>query len=65
MKNNPFEQVSVLSDLIRGLQKIDSKMQAGQFIAAWRENRRILAMLEDIKKEILKDNLDKDQSWKR
>ena len=46
-------QIDELGDLIRQLHKIDSKLQAGQIIAAYRENRRIIAFLEECKKELL------------
>ena len=46
-------QIDELGDLIRQLHKIDSKIQAGQIIAAFRENRRIIAFLEGCKKELL------------
>ena len=52
----PLGQISYLDSLIRQLSKIDSKLQAGQFIAVFRENRRVLALLEkerlELKKEI-------------
>ena len=51
---SPLEQVSELEGLIRQLVKLDSKMQAGQFIAAYRENRRIIAELEKSKQRIIK-----------
>ena len=51
--NSPLVQVDELGELIRELHKIDSKLQAGQFIAAYRENRRIISLLEERKKKIL------------
>ena len=51
---NPLEQLSELEYLIRQLTKVDSKMQAGQFIAAYRENRRIIAELEAVKQQLVK-----------
>ena len=50
---NPLVELDELGNLIRQLHKIDSKLQAGQFIAAYRENRRIIAGLEEIKKQML------------
>ena len=57
--SNPLADIDALGDLIRQLHKIDSKLQAGQFIAAWRDNRRIIADLESSKKEII-DRAGKD-----
>ena len=54
---NPLIQVNELGDLIRQLHKIDSKLQAGQFIAAYRENRRIIALLEKVKDELTEEGL--------
>ena len=51
--NSPLVQMDDLGDLIRQLQKIDSKLQAGQFIAVYRENRRIIAFLEESKKKLV------------
>jgi len=51
--NSPLVQVDELGELIRELHKIDSKLQAGQFITAYRENRRIIALLDDRKKKLL------------
>ena len=53
---NPLEQVNQLEYFIRQLVKVDSKMNAGQFIAAYRENRRIIAELEKIKLDIIAEN---------
>lgn len=51
--SNPLVEIDDLGNLIRQLHKIDSKLQAGQFIAAYRENRRIIGMLEESKKELV------------
>jgi uncharacterized protein YktA (UPF0223 family) len=51
--SSPLVQIDELCDLIRQLHKIDSKLQAGQFIAAYRENRRIIASLEENKKKLI------------
>jgi len=48
-----LEQVDEVDYLIRQLCKIDSKMHAGQFIDAWRENRRIIAALEKTKRDLI------------
>ena len=50
---SPLIQIDELGDLIRQLHKIDSKLQAGQFIAAYRENRRIIAYLETSKDKLV------------
>ena len=50
---SPLEQVTQLEYFVRQLMKVDSKMNAGQFIAAYRENRRIIAELEKVKSEII------------
>ncbi len=51
--NDLFEFFSLT---IRQLYKIDSKLQAGQIIAAFRENRRAIASLERKKAEIKQTN---------
>ncbi len=51
--SSPLVQIDNLGDLIRQLYKIDSKLQAGQFISAYRENRRIIAQLEETKKRLV------------
>lgn len=57
---NPLEQLSELEYLIRQLTKVDSKMQSGQFIAAYRENRRIIAELEAVKQQLVKGKTSND-----
>lgn len=52
--DSPLVQIDELGDLIRQLHKLDSKMQAGQFIAAYRENRRLISELEAKKVELIK-----------
>ena len=54
-----LEKVEPNDYVIRQLHKIDSKLQAGQFIAAWRENRRLAVMFEDHRKELLADEKEK------
>ena len=54
---NPLVELDELGNLIRQLHKIDSKLQAGQFIAAYRENRRIIAELEETKKQMLNNQI--------
>ena len=50
-----LEQVNELDNLIRQLRKMESKMNAGQFIAAWRECNRIVAALEKSKEVLIKE----------
>jgi hypothetical protein len=53
--SSPLVQIDELGDLIRQLHKLDSKLQAGQFIAAYRENRRLISELESKKVELVKE----------
>jgi len=48
-----LEKIDTIDELIRQLRKIDSRMRAGQWIDAWRENNRIIGILEKEKKDIL------------
>jgi hypothetical protein len=48
-----MEKVEQLDILIRELQKMESRMRAGQWIDAWRENNRIIAYLEREKKNVI------------
>ena len=50
-----LKQVNGLDYFIRQLRKMESKMNAGQFIQAWRECQRVTAELEKNKQELLKD----------
>lgn len=52
---NPLETLSELEDIIRELHKLDSKMMAGQFILAWRDLRRLLALFESKKAELVRE----------
>lgn len=58
--SSPLVQIDELGDLIRQLHKIDSKLQAGQIIAAYRENRRIIAFLEECKSGLMEKALKKE-----
>ena len=51
--NSPLMQIEELNDLIRQLHKIDAKIYAGQIVPAYRENRRVIALLEERKKELI------------
>lgn len=52
-----IEQTETLDDLIRQLRKIDSKLHTGQFIDAWRDNRRIIAFLESHRLSLLQEGI--------
>lgn len=54
--NSPLREIEALNDLIRQLQKIDSKFHAGHFLALYRENRRIIAQLETQKSQFIELN---------
>ena len=58
--SNPLIELDQLGNLIRQLHKIDSKLHAGQFIAAWRENRRIIAELEECKNDLISKSKTKE-----
>jgi len=42
-----------LDNLTRQLRKMESKMKAGQFIDAWRDCTKIIAMIERAKRDII------------
>ena len=48
-----MNDIAELETLIRELHKIDSKLLAGQIIPAWRDNRRIIALLEKNRNSLL------------
>jgi hypothetical protein len=50
------EQVNDIEYLLRQLQKIDSKMIAGQFIPAWRSQRKLIAELESKKLDLIHES---------
>jgi hypothetical protein len=54
----PLTAINELNDIIRELHKIDSKFHAGQFLALYRENRRIIAYLENKKSEFIEGTND-------
>ena len=55
-----LEQVNELDVLIRQMHKMISKMNAGQFIDAYREANRITAALEKSKQDLIKNEGDKN-----
>jgi len=50
-----LENVQVLDELIRELEKINSKLENGHVIYAWRDNRRILSKLQQMREETIED----------
>ena len=50
-----LEQTSELDNIIRQLRKMESKMRSGQWIDAWRQCTKIIAMLETSKKNVIMD----------
>ena len=58
--NSILNDVQALEELIRKLTKIDSKLNAGQFIAAYRENRSLIAILEKNKQDIIQGYKDEE-----
>jgi hypothetical protein len=49
-----LEDVNFLDKLIRELEKINSKIENGNIVFAWRDNRRVLANLQTLKSDVLK-----------
>jgi len=49
-----LEQVNGLDSLHRQLQKMESKMRSGQWIDAWKDCTRLLAILERAKSDLIK-----------
>ena len=52
--NSPLEQVNELHNLIRDLQKMNSKLLSGQIIIAHRDLNRIISDLERRVQEMVK-----------
>ena len=52
---NLLEDVGFLDKVIRELEKINSKIENGNIPFAWRDNRRVLAELQNAKKKILSE----------
>lgn len=59
-----LEQLEPVEHLIRQLHKIDSKLQAGQFIAAYRDVRRLISVYEQHKDELIKNTQDQKEQGK-
>jgi len=49
-----LEDINFLDKFIRELEKINSKIENGNIVFAWRDNRRVLSNLVSIKSEILR-----------
>lgn len=49
-----LEDINFLDKFIRELEKINSKIENGNIVFAWRDNRRVLSNLLSIKNKILK-----------
>ena len=56
-----LEQVEGVDNLLRQLMKTESKMKAGQFIGAYREICRLIALLERSKMELLEGKKSDDE----
>lgn len=50
-----LDKLNEVEGLLRTLHKMDSKMRAGQWIDAWRENGRLIAFLNNAREKILVD----------
>jgi len=48
-----LEQLEPVEFLIRQLHKMESKMNNGQFIAAWREIKRLISIYERHRQDII------------
>jgi cell fate (sporulation/competence/biofilm development) regulator YlbF (YheA/YmcA/DUF963 family) len=48
-----LEQVEQLDGMIHQLEKLESKLQAGRIIDAWRECCRLIAALNKVKKDVI------------
>jgi hypothetical protein len=50
---NPMEQMNEIEDVIRQLHKLEAKLMNGQFIMAYRDNRRLISKFENIKHDLI------------
>ena len=53
-----LNDIEDLDYLLRQLYKMNSKMQAGHWIDAWRDNGRLIALLEKNKTELLESGIE-------
>lgn len=52
---NLIEEIETMDKIIRELEKFNSKMKNGNFIFAWRDNRRVIAELHANRKNVIKN----------
>jgi hypothetical protein len=50
-----LKEVTEIDNLLRQLQKMESKLRSGQIIDAWRELCRIMALLNTLKENLIKE----------
>lgn len=50
---SPLEQIPSLEEVILQLRNIDAKLDAGRIIRAYRENGKILAFFETVKRDMI------------
>jgi hypothetical protein len=50
-----LDDVKSLDAIIRDMSKINSKLESGHVIYAWRDNRRLLAKFEGMRNDILEE----------
>jgi len=56
-----LENFNQLSDLIRQLEKNDSRIRSGQIPDAWRENLRIIGILKRARVALVKEAEEKEE----
>jgi len=50
-----LESVTEIDEIVRQLHKMESRLRSGQIIDAWRECCRLMAYLEQCKRNIISD----------
>jgi len=50
-----LESVTEIDEMVRQLHKMESRLRSGQIIDAWRECCRLMAYLEQCKKQIISE----------
>jgi len=53
--NSLLNDINDLDEIIRQMQKMESKMRSGQFIDAWRDCNRIISSLMRNRQDIIKN----------
>ena len=53
--SNLQNDIQTLDQLIRDLEKINSKLENGHIVHAWRDNRRVISGLEMMKSKALEN----------